>query len=76
MVVERQPVDHFVHRVALRGEFLAIQPAHFQATPQTLCGRIVPAVPLATHRAAHAVAGQRGLELTAAWPCPMWCRSS
>ena len=38
MVVERQPVDHFVHRLALRGESLAVQPAYFQhAAPTRLC---------------------------------------
>ncbi len=40
MVVERQPVDHLVHRLALRGEALAVQAPHLQAAPQALGGRI------------------------------------
>ena len=62
VVVERQPFDHFVHRLALCGEALAVQPAHLQAAPRALGGRIVPAVALAGHRGLHAVARQRGLE--------------
>ena len=66
MVVERQPVDYLVPGLPLGGKFLAVQPAHLQASPQALGRHIVPAVPLATHRAAHAVTGECGLELTAA----------
>ena len=62
MVVERQPVDHFVHRLASRGKSPAVQATHLQAAPQALGRGIVPAVALATHRTAHAVAGQRSLE--------------
>ena len=63
MVVERQPA---ALSGASRGELLAIQTFYFQAAPQALCGRIVPTFPIATHRAAHTVAGQSGLELAAA----------
>ena len=66
VVVERQPVDDLIHRLALCGESLAVQAANFQAAPQALGGRIVPAVALATHRRAHAVAAQRVLEHIAA----------
>lgn len=61
VAVERPPVDHFVHRFALGGEPFSVQPPHLQAAPQTLRGRIVPAVALATHRTSHSVAFQRGL---------------
>ena len=41
MVVERQPVDDFVHRLSLCGESFAVQPSNFQACPQTFRRRIV-----------------------------------
>jgi hypothetical protein len=63
MVVERQPVDHLIHRLAPGSELLAIQPAHFQASPQTFRRRVVPAVARATHRRQHAVAQRSD------WPC-------
>jgi len=46
VVVERQPVDDLIHRLAVGSEPLAVQPAHFQAAPQAVRGRIVPAVVL------------------------------
>ena len=66
VVVERQPVDDLVHGVAPGLEAFAVQPAHLEGAPQAFRGRIVPAVCLAAHRAAHAVAGKRLLEVGAA----------
>ena len=65
MVVKRQPVDDLVHGLALRGEGLAVQPAHLEVPPQAFRRRIVPAVALAAHRRLHAVALERVLELAA-----------
>ena len=62
MVVERQPVNDFVHRLLSFSETLAAQPAHLQAAPQALVRRIVPAVSLTAHRAEYAVAGLCVLE--------------
>lgn len=45
MVVERQPVDHFVHGLEPGGKASAVQPADLQSPPQALGGRVVPAVP-------------------------------
>ena len=66
VVVERQPVNHLVHRLASGCKSLTVQPAHFQSTPQALRGRVVPAVAFAAHRAFHAVACQRALKLVPA----------
>ncbi len=66
MVVEGQPVDHFVHRLPPGGELAPVQSADLQTSPQALRGRVVPAVTLAAHRRAHPVPGQRLLELVAA----------
>ena len=47
-------------------EFPAVQTAHFQAPPETLRGRIIPTITLATHRAFHLAARQCRLEFMAA----------
>ena len=62
VVVEGQPVNHFVHCVSAGGKLLSIQPTHFQATPQALRGCVIPAVALATHGTSHLVARHRALE--------------
>lgn len=41
MVVERRPVDDFVHCLALRGESIAVQTHNFQAAPQTFRRQVV-----------------------------------
>lgn len=66
MVVEAQPVDHFIHRIMACLEATAVQPGDFERAPQALCHRVVSAVALAAHGAAHAVALQGVLELVAA----------
>ena len=49
VVVERQPVNHLIHRLSAGCKPLSVQPADLQATPQALCWGVVPAVSLATH---------------------------
>ena len=49
VVVEIEPVRHFVHGLAPSGKPPSVQPADLQAAPQELGGRIVPAVALAAH---------------------------
>src|SRR5437867_1901979 len=76
MVVEAQPVDDFVHGITPCLEASSVQPSDLQRSPQALGDRVVPAVTLAAHRAAHAVDLQRVLELMAAvlgWlPRSLW----
>ena len=63
MIVERQPIDHLVHRLPPGVELTALQAADFQRSPQAFGRRVVPAIAFAAHRTAHAVASQNGLEL-------------
>lgn len=65
VVVERHPVHHLVHGLPAGFEFPAVQATHFQASPEALRGRVIPAVALAAHRAFHLVARQRRLEFVA-----------
>ena len=43
VVLERHPVNHFVNGRPVTLEFSAVQTAQFQAVPEALSGRIVPA---------------------------------
>ena len=58
VVVERHPVNDFVHGLPACHEFPAVQTAHFQAPPEALRGGIIPTIAFATHRAFHLVARQ------------------
>ena len=49
VVVERHPVNDFVHGLPARLEFPAVQPTYFQASPEAFRGCVVPAVALAAH---------------------------
>lgn len=40
-VVERQPVNHFIHRLSSEAKSLPIWPAHFQSTPHALRGHVL-----------------------------------
>ena len=66
VVVERHPVNHLVHGLSAGLEFPAVQTTHFQAAPEALGGRVVPADALAAHRAFHLVARQRRLKFVSA----------
>ena len=66
VIIEVHPADHLVHRRPLRCKAQTVQATHFQRAPQAFGRRVVPAVALATHRAAHAVGAQDGLEVRAA----------
>ncbi len=66
VVVERHPVNDFVHGLPARLEFPAVQPTYFQASPEAFRGRVVPAVALAAHGAFHLVSSQRCLEFVPA----------
>ena len=59
VVVERHPINHLVHGLSAVLEFPTVQTAHCQSALETLCGRVVPAITLAAHRAFHLVAGKR-----------------
>ena len=56
VVVERHPVNDFVHGLPACREFSAVQPAHFQPTAEALRRGVVPTIARATHRAFHLVA--------------------
>ena len=61
-VIERQPVNHLIHGLSARGKRLAMQSCDLQMPPQALGRCAIPAVPLAAHRALHAVLFQSALK--------------
>ena len=66
MIVEAQPVDYLVHRFPTRCKALAKDACTLERSPQAFGRRIVPAISLAAHRTAHAVAFEQVLEVTTA----------
>ena len=66
MIIEAHPADHLVHRRSARCKAHAVQATYLQRSPQAFGRRVVQAVALATHRAAHSVGGQGSLEVRAA----------
>lgn len=67
-VVIIDPVHHLFQSLASCDEPPAVQPADLQPSPQTLCGRVVPAVALADHGSFHRVTLDRRMKLTPAVP--------
>lgn len=59
VVVERHPVNHLIHGLPAGLKLPTVQSAHFQSAPETLGGRVVPAITLAAHGAFHLVACKR-----------------